>query len=165
MPSLSRVRRHLSFVEVIEGDVDSAKKCHCERSVMEQLAASAIPFDAVAISSEGCSFIINGRDEARFAAAIRDLNVAAKVHGHCARVVLTRTVIDRPLPPVRSVMEAFDAASIGIVHLNSDASSLTVLVDERNANRVVEVLSAFYAPPAARGVAPNLKSSSSAAVA
>jgi aspartokinase len=115
---------------------------------MERLAASGIPIDAVAISGDGCSFIMNTRDGGRFASAIRDLNVAIKVHGHCARVALTRAAMDWPLPALKSVMEALDAAALGIVHLTSDATSMAVVVDEAEADRVVGVLSRFYRPAA-----------------
>jgi aspartokinase len=148
MPSLSRVRRHISFVEVSEGHVEAGTKSHCERSIMERLATSGIPIDAVEISGNGCSFIINSRDGGRFASAIRDLNVAVKFYAHCARVALTRAATDWPLPALKSVMEAFDAAALGIVHLTSDATSVTVVVNEGEADRVVGVLSRFCRPAA-----------------
>jgi aspartokinase len=150
VPSLSRLRRHVSFAEIIEGDVDRAQKRSCERSVMEHLAASGIAVEATAISGDGCSFIIDGRDAARFAAAVQDLNVTVKLHERCARIALTRSSTDWPLPPLKRVMEAFDEADIEIVHLTSDLNALTVLVDEHEADHVVGVFSRFYQPAVTR---------------
>jgi hypothetical protein len=45
-------------------------------------------------------------------------------------------------------MEAFDDEGIGVVHLTSDATALTVLVEEREADRVVGIFSRFYQPAA-----------------
>jgi hypothetical protein len=153
MPSISPVRRHVSFVEVIAGGVDAGTTGHTERSVVERLAASGIPIDAVEISGDGCSFIISSRDGGRFASAIRDLNVAVKFHGHCARVALTRAPMDWPLPALKSVIEALDTARIGIVHLTSDTTSMALVVDEAEADRVVGVLSRFYRPAATSAAA------------
>jgi len=115
---------------------------------MEHLATSGITLEAVAINQDGCSFIIDSRDGARFASAIGELNVAVKLHDRCARVALTRTATDWPLPSLGRVMEAFDAEGIDVVHLTSDATALTVLVDEHQADHVVGVFSRFYQPAA-----------------
>jgi len=152
MPSVSRLRRRVSFVAVIEGDLDGANKRHCERSVMDHLTTAGITLEAVAINAEGCSFIIDSRDAARFATAIDELNVAVKVHDKCARVALTRTATDWPLPSMRRVMGAFDDEGIDVVHLTSDATALTVIVDEREADHVAGVFSRFY-QPAGRAIA------------
>jgi hypothetical protein len=108
MPSISRLRRRVSFVQVIEGDLDGARKRHCERSVVEHLAAAGITLEAVAIDNEGCSFIIDSRSATRFVAAIDELNVALKLHDRCARIALTRSATDWPLPSLGRVMKAFD---------------------------------------------------------
>ena len=113
---------------------------------MDHLREAGITVEAAAINEEGCSFIIDSRDGTRFASAIDKLNVAVKLHDRCARVALTRTATDWPLPPLGRVMEAFDDESIDVVHLTSDANALTVLVDEREADRVVGVFSRFYRP-------------------
>jgi hypothetical protein len=84
MPCLSRLRRRLALVQVIEGEVDAVEKRRCDRSVMEHLAASGIAMEAVAITGDGCSFIIDSRDGARFASAIVNLNVALKFHDRLA---------------------------------------------------------------------------------
>lgn len=119
---------------------------------MDHLTAAGITLEAVAIDDEGCSLIIDGRDAARFATAIEGLNVAVKIHEKCARVSLTRTATDWPLPPMRRVMEAFDDEGIDVVHLTGDATALTVIVDEREADHVLSVFSRFY-QPAGRSVA------------
>jgi aspartokinase len=117
---------------------------------MEHLTVAGITLEAVAISSDGCSFIIDSRDRTRFADAIRDLdlNLAVKLHDRCARVALTRTATDWPLPSLGRVMQAFDDEGIDVVHLTSDATALTVLVDESEADHVVGVFSRFYQPSA-----------------
>jgi len=146
MPSISRLRRRVSFAQVIEGDLDGAHKRHCERGVVQHLTAAGIRLEAVAIDNEGCSFIIDSRDATRFAAAVDELNVAVKLHDHCARIALTRTATDWPLPALGRVMEAFDNEGIDVVHLNGDANALTVIVDEREADHVLGVFSRFYQP-------------------
>ena len=113
---------------------------------MEHLGASGISLEAAAITGDGCSFIIDSRDGTRFVSAINDLNVAIKLQDRCARVALTRTATDWPLPSLRRVMEAFDNEGIDVVHLTSDATALTVVVDEREADRVVGLFSRFYQP-------------------
>jgi aspartokinase len=148
MPSVSRLRRRVSFAQVIAGEIEGAEKRRCERSIMENLTASGITLEAVVIDGDGCSFIIDSRDGTRFASAIHELNVAVKLHDQCARVALTRTATDWPLPSLGRVMEAFDNEGIDVVHLASDASALTVLVDEREADRVVGIFSRFYQPSA-----------------
>jgi hypothetical protein len=152
MPCVSRLRRHVSFVQVIEGELDCGHKRHCERSIMDHLNAAHISPEGVFITEEGCAFIIDGRDAARFASAIDDLNVAVKVHERCARVALTRTATDWPLPPAGRILEAFENAGIDVVHLSGDASALTVIVNESQADRVAGVFSCFY-QPASRSVA------------
>lgn len=146
MPSVSRLRRRVALAQVIEGELDFANRRHCERSVMEHLMTSGITLEAIAIDSDGCSFIIDSRDGPRFAAALNELNVAVKVHDRCARVALTRTATDWPLPSLGRVMAAFDTEAVDVVHLTSDANALTVLVDEGEADRVVGILSRFYHP-------------------
>lgn len=113
---------------------------------MEHLRSSGIAVEAAAIGEEGCSFIIDGRDGSRFATALDGLNVCVKLHDRCSRVALTRSATDWPLPPLGSVLEAFDTEGVDIVHLTSDATALTVVVDETNADRVVAILSRFYRP-------------------
>lgn len=105
-----------------------------------------IAIEAVAIEADGCSFIIEDRNAKRFTDAVRDLNVAVTVREHCARVALTRTITDWPLPPLHEVMHAFAANAIDVVHLAADASSLTVVVGERDADRVANVFSRFFQP-------------------
>jgi aspartokinase len=148
MPSVSRLRRRVAFAQVIEGDVAGPKRRHCERSVMQHLATSGISPEAVVIGGDGCSFIVDSRDSSRLASAVRDLNVAVKIHDRCARVALTRTATDWPLPALNRVIEVFDDEGIDLVNLTSDATALTVLVDERDADRVVSVFSRFYRPAA-----------------
>jgi aspartokinase len=148
MPSVSRLRRRVSFAQVIEGEIIGAEKRHCEQSLLEHLTTAGVSFAAVTINSEGCSFIIDSRDEPRFNTAVHELNVAVKLHDHCARVALTRTPTDWPLPSLGRVMQAFDREGIDVVHLASDESALTVLVDERDADRIVAILSRFYQPAA-----------------
>ena len=146
MPSVSRIRRHMSFAHVIEGELDGTKRRRCECSVMEHLTASKIPVEAVAIDEDGCNFIIDSRDASRFAEAIQELNVAVKFHDRCARVALTRSSTDWPLPALGRVMKAFDAEGIDVVHLSSEANVLTVLVEESQADHVVSVFSRFSQP-------------------
>ena len=122
MPSVSRLRRRVSFAKVIEGDLDCTSRRHCERSVMEHLMASRITLEAVAIDSDGCSFIIDSRDGDRFMDTIAELNVAVKLQNPCARVVLTRAATDWPLPSIGRVMKAFDEEAIDVIHLNGDAA-------------------------------------------
>jgi aspartokinase len=155
MPSVSRLRRRMSFAQVIEGDLDRLDRRHCERSVMEHLTAAGIMLEAVAIGSDGCSFIIDSRDRARFTTAVHDLdlNVCVKLHDCCARVALTRSATDWPLPSLGRVMQAFDDEGIDIVHLTSDATALTVLVDESEADHVVGVFSRFYQPSGSNAAA------------
>ena len=117
---------------------------------MEQLAKSGITPEAVAIDGEGCSFIIDSRDGGRFASAVHELNVAVKLHDHCARVALTRTAMDWPLPSLGRVIQAFDDEGIALVHLSSDASVLAVLVDEGEVDRVVGLLARFCQPAVSR---------------
>jgi hypothetical protein len=152
MPCVSRLRRHVSFAQVIEGDLDRAQKRHCERTVMDHLAGAGISLEAVAIDNEGCSFIIDSRDGTRFTEAIDELNVAIKLHDRCARIALTRTATDWPLPALGRVMKAFDDEGIDVVRLNGDANALTVIVDESEADHVLGVFSRFY-QPASRSVA------------
>jgi aspartokinase len=148
MPSVSRLRRRVSFAQVIEGDLERPDRRHCERSVMEHLTSAGIMLEAVAIGSDGCSFIIDSRDRTRFTAEIHalHLNVCVKLHDRCARVALTRTATDWPLPSLGRIMQAFDDEGIDVVHLTSDATALTVLVDEDEADHVVGVFSRFYQP-------------------
>jgi aspartokinase len=136
----------MSLAQVIEGELDCAHRRNCERSVMEHLVSSGITLEAIAIDTDGCSFIIDSRDGARFATALHDLNVAVKLHDGCARVALTRTATDWPLPSLGRVMAAFYNEAIDVVHLTSDATALTVLVDESAADRVVGIFSRFYQP-------------------
>ena len=142
----------MSFAHVIKGELDGKNRRRCECSVMEHLTAAKIPVEAVAIDEDGCSFIIDSRDAARFANAIHDLNVAVKLHDRCARVALTRSSTDWPLPALGRVMKAFDDEGIDVVHLASEANVLTVLVDESQTDRVVGVFSRF-SQPASRSVA------------
>jgi len=142
----------MSFAQVIEGELDGTNRRRCECSVMEHLTASKIPVEAVAIDEDGCSFIIDSRDALRFAAAIHELNVAVKLHDRCARVALTRSSTDWPLPALGRVMKAFDDEGIDVVHLSSEANALTVLVDESQADHVVNVFARF-SQPASRNVA------------
>ncbi|HEV8020229.1 MAG TPA: hypothetical protein VGP41_03130 [Candidatus Lustribacter sp.] len=114
---------------------------------MDHLTSAGITLEAVAINDEGCSFIIDSRDAERFANAIDELNVAVKLHDKCARVALTRTPTDWPLPSMGRVMQAFDDEGIDVVHLNGDATALTVIVDEGEADHVLRVFSRFYQPP------------------
>ena len=146
MPSVSRLRRRVSFAQVIEGEIDAVEKRHCERSVIENLTASGITLEAAEITADGCSFIIDSRDGTRFTSAIHGLNVAVKLQDRCARIALTRTGTDWPLPSLGRVMEAFDQQGIDVVHLTSDATAMTVLVDEREADHVVGIFSRFYQP-------------------
>jgi len=150
MPTVSRIRRHLAFAHVIEGQIEGEKKRQCERSLMEGLTASGIRPEAVAITADGCSFVIDRREESRLAAVIQDAKMTVKLRDHCARIALTRTAMDWPLPSLERVMQAFDAESIDIVHLSGDATALTVVVDEREADHVVGVFSRFYQPTAAK---------------
>jgi aspartokinase len=142
----------MSFAQVIEGELVGSNRRRCECSVMEHLTASKIPVEAVAIDEDGCSFIIDSRDALRFANAVAGLNVAVKFHDRCARVALTRSSTDWPLPSLGRVMKAFDDEGIDLVHLTSEANALTVLVDESQADRVVGVFSRF-SQPASRNVA------------
>jgi aspartokinase len=152
MPCVSRLRRHVSFAQVIEGHLDRKHKRHCERNVMDHLTAAGITLEAVAIDNEGCSFIINSRDAARFSATVDELNVAVRLRDRCARIALTRTATDWPLPALGRVMKAFDDEGIDVVHLNGDATALAVIVDESEADHVLGVFSRFY-QPASRSVA------------
>jgi hypothetical protein len=95
---------------------------------MDHLAAAHISPEGVFITEEGCAFIIDGRDAARFTSAIW------------------------PLPPAGRILEAFENAGIDVVHLSGDASALTVIVNESQADRVAGVFSRFY-QPASRSVA------------
>ena len=146
VPTISKLRHHLSFAHIVEGETQPAHKLHCECSVIEHLMKSGISLEAVAIEADGCSFIIEDRYVQRFASAVRDLNVAVTVREHCARVALTRTITDWPLPPLHELMHAFESDGIDVVHLTADASSVTVVVGERDADRVAHVFSRFYQP-------------------
>jgi aspartokinase len=148
MPTVSRIRRHLSFAQVIEGQIEGEKKCHRELSVIEHLAASGVTPEAVAINDNVCSFIIDSCDGTRFADALHEPNMTVNIREHCARVALTRTATDWRLPSLGRVMQAFDTEGIDVVHLAGDAVALTVLVDEREADHVAGVFSRFYQPAA-----------------
>jgi aspartokinase len=148
MPTISRLRHHVSFAQVIEGETESPQRRRCECSVIEHLTASHITLEAVAINADGCSFIIDSRDSTRFATAIRELNVAVKLRDHCARIALTRNATDWPLPSLGRLMHSLEAESIDVVHLVADANALTVVVDDQDADRVAGVFSRFYQPAA-----------------
>jgi aspartokinase len=144
VPTISRLRHNLTFAHVVEGETQAGHKLHCECAVIDQLTHAGISVEAVDISVDGCSFIIEGRDAKRFTGAVRDLNVAVTVRERCARVALTRSATDWPLPPLVQLMHAFENDAIDVVHLAADASSVTVIVNEHDADRVGAVFSRFY---------------------
>jgi hypothetical protein len=148
MPTISRLRHHVSFAQVIEGETDGPQRRRCECSVVEHLAASHVALEAVAINADGCSFLIDSRDGSRFAKAVRELNVAVKLRDGCARIALTRSATDWPLPSLGRLMQSLEAEKIDVVHLVGDANGLTVVVDEHDADRVAAVFSRFYQPAA-----------------
>ena len=147
----SRLRHHLSFAQVIEGETNCAARLRAECALIEQLNASHVALEAVAITGEGVSFVFDGRDGARFTQAIRDLNVAVKIRDKCARINLTRSPTDWPLPTLDRLMSAFDHAGIDVVHLAADASAITVLVDDADAARAGSVFAQFYSRSGSSG--------------
>jgi hypothetical protein len=154
---VSRVRRHLSFVDVrVPSDADGTRT---RPSMVERLITLHVRPEALDVDRSGCRFIINERDASAFTAALANDRAAVTVRAGCARIALTRTATDWPLPPLDRLLLAMNGAGIDIVHLNGDATSMTIVVDEHDADRVVSLLSFAYqrpaavAPPAAHAVA------------
>jgi aspartokinase len=147
MPIVSRVRRHLSFVHV--SNSPNSERDTCARSLVERLAASRVHPEALDVDPNGYRLIINDRDESAFVAALAGGRDVITLRGHCARVALTRAATDWPLPSLERLLPAIAAEGIDIVHLSGDAASMTIVVDEHDADRVVSLLTCSYRRPSA----------------
>jgi len=75
--------------------------------VVEPPATGRAQVNEGAVGGDGCSLIVDSREDSRLASAIRDLNVAVKIHDRCARVSLTRAATDWPLPALDRVVGVF----------------------------------------------------------
>lgn len=137
----------MSFAEVTAGG--SGTGCRVDRAVMEKVSASGIKPEASIIGGDRWSFILDSRDASRFTQALAELDIAATVRDGCSRVTLNRSAADWPLPPLNKVVRAFDAEGIDVVYLTGDTSNITVLVDDCEADRVLNVFLRFSSPAAA----------------
>ena len=138
----------MSFAEAVPRD--GAKSHQCGRQVVERLFASGIKPEAAVVGTDGCAFVIDSRDAERAREAAEGLDVTLTLHEGCARIALTRNATDWPLPSLDRVLRLLDDAGIAIVHLAGDGSGLTIVVEDSEADRVVNLFSGFYVPAHAR---------------
>ncbi len=146
MSLISRVRHNLACVHLIEGDLVAADKRRCEGSLVEHLSATGIVLDEVNFGTDSGSFAVSRRDALRLESAIRDLNVAVKIRDHCARIVVTRSATDPPLPSIVKLLTLIDEEGIGVVSFDANTTSLTMLVDENDSDRVTSAVERLLQP-------------------
>jgi aspartokinase len=144
VPTISPLRHNVTLIEVAEAPRDDGKKRQSVRTLIERLGAAGITLEGVAATGTTCTFMIEGRDTARFASAIRDLGFSVKCHERCARIAMTRSATDWPLPSPARLLEALEVAGIEIVRVSADGTAMTLVVDESDASAVACVLSRFY---------------------
>ncbi len=73
---------------------------------------------------------------------MRSLNVALRLRLYCARITLEqRGNIDHTWSASRAIA-AIAEAGIGLIHVSANAETVVVLVDQRDANRVRDTLTA-----------------------
>jgi aspartokinase len=148
MPILSRLRHNMSLAKIAEGNVWGIEKRRCERSVIDHLTASGISLESVDFHGNECSFLIDGRKGPRFESLIRNMNLTVTVRDKCACLSVTRTATDSPLPSLANIMQALDDEGIDVLHMTVDLSTLKMVVDESEADRLASLLAGFYKPRA-----------------
>ena len=86
---------------------------------------------------------------------VRELPFAVTCHERCARIAMTRSATDWPLPSPARLLDALDGAGIDVVRISADSTAMTLVVDEGEADAAACVLSQFYqrAPGAAARLA------------
>ena len=146
MPSLSRPRSNVAFVELTEGDLEPAARASCETTLFARLTASGVVPDLVAINAAGCFFTIDERDVAQVRAAVASLNAALRLRTACARVTLRRGEADWPLPSLADVLLALNAHALEVVHVTADATAVDVVVAAADARLTSGILASFCRP-------------------
>jgi len=135
----TRTRRHVCFVTIIEGNIATPLRERCEARIFERLTANRVDVSLLAINDNRCSLAVDEFDLRGVRAALQSLNVALRVRKRCARISV-KPHDGEPLPALWAVIKAMSDANIGIVHLAESAGSLTLLVDEREAERAHSAL-------------------------
>ena len=146
----TRLRHHLCFASIIEGDLNSLVRERCESKLFGRLLASRAYITMLAVNDEGCAFATDRHDVPALEAAVHELNVALRLRTGCARVSLLRRRSGTPIPPVARVIGALAAAGIEIVHLAADDDALSVLVDDENASAAARIMEHCTLADAAR---------------
>lgn len=132
------MRHGLCFASIIEGETASPAREQCESALFERIAAAAVAIEMLAVSDNGCVFVVDHLDVPRLAEAAHHLNVAIRMRSGCTRVRTRRAA--RPTPSPAHVIAALADAGIGIIHLCADREGVSVLVDTDDAKRAVHVM-------------------------
>jgi aspartokinase len=144
VPTISRLRHNLTLIEAAEVPVDGDTQRRPVRALIERLGATGITLEGVAVTGTACAFTIDGRDTARCMGAIRELPFAVTCHERCARIAMTRSATDWPLPSPARLLDALEGAGIDIVRISADSTAMTLVVEESAADAAACVLSQFY---------------------
>jgi hypothetical protein len=115
---------------VIEGEIDPLGRQSCELSLMDFLRRSGIVPEEIEINAAGCFVVVMANQAPLLAAAVQPLNAAIRrLHPHCVRISFTRTHRDEQLPALAELIAAMHAAGVGVAHISSDATEISVIVD------------------------------------
>jgi hypothetical protein len=124
VPTLSRPRRHMAFVELTEGDLEPQARAACESTLFGRLEATGVATDMVAINSTGCFLTVDERDVPRVRTAAASLNVALRLRSACACVTLARAETNWPLPSLANVLATFCAHGLEALHIAAGAGAV-----------------------------------------
>lgn len=134
-------RRHICFASIVEGDVATPQRERCESALFARLSNARVGISMVAVHDGGCAFAVDEYDLADVREAMKSLNLALSVRTRCARVALTGVGAGASNRTVSAVLGAIAEAGIGLIHLSSGVSDVTVLVAERDAARAQALMS------------------------
>jgi aspartate kinase len=133
--------RDVTFVRVIQGDIDDAEaRSALELEAFRRLAERDVSVDMINVNNAGIFFICDSEKVEIVRRELGDLNLAVRVRMHCGKISIVGAGMRGTPGVMYRVVHALNDAGIEIIHSTDSNITISVLVAEEDVARAEQAV-------------------------
>jgi len=148
--------RDVTFVRVIQGDIDDAvARGKLELELFRRLAERDVSVDMINVNNAGVFFICDSNKIDVVRAELGDINVAVRVRMHCAKLSIVGAGMRGTPGVMYRVVHALKDAGVEIIHSTDSNITISVLLPEEEVARAEQAIHDSFRLSRGRGSVPS----------
>lgn len=137
--------RDISFVRVIEGDIDDVEaRRTLEVTLFRRLAERDISIDMINVNNAGIFFVVDTQNVDAVRRELGDLNLALRIRPHCAKLSIVGAGMRGTPGVMYRIMQALTGAGVEVIHSTDSNITISLLVPDEDAARAEQAVHDYF---------------------